>query len=344
MKIVSIVGRKDSGKTSLTVKIIEELTRRGYKVGSIKHSHHQLDMDRENTDTWRHKQAGSQTVVGIGATSYFNVCEDLDLDRLLFIMKVLNPVDFVVIEGFKRYDYPKIATTEDVVDDKTIEYVNSFKLTQEGLEKLVDKIEVQSHDIINTLYADNCGFNDANKISQEIIDGNITPEEIDQVDTFLSVDGKVIGLNKFVNNYLRETTIGMIKTLNLKQYDVDKIENVQLIIDKEISGEKFEVKNDDIELLLNEKDIPLNKFTRKFIINTIFSMVKTLKTDFNTVETLQIRINEKETVLMINEKDIPVNKFVKNILKETVHGMLKSIKTREYGVCKVKTIEINIKN
>ena len=49
MQIVSVVGRKNSGKTSLTVKIIEELKNRGYKVASIKHSHHQMEMDRENT-------------------------------------------------------------------------------------------------------------------------------------------------------------------------------------------------------------------------------------------------------------------------------------------------------
>ena len=51
MKIVSVVGRKNTGKTSLTVKIIEELTRRGYNVASIKHSHHEMEMDREHTDT-----------------------------------------------------------------------------------------------------------------------------------------------------------------------------------------------------------------------------------------------------------------------------------------------------
>lgn len=48
MKIVSVVGRKNTGKTSLTVKIIEELTRRGYNVASIKHSHHEMEMDREH--------------------------------------------------------------------------------------------------------------------------------------------------------------------------------------------------------------------------------------------------------------------------------------------------------
>ena len=111
MKIISVVGRKNSGKTSLTIKIIQELKSRGYSVSSIKHSHHQLNMDKENTDTWRHKEAGSETIVGVGATTHFNITKDLDLERLLFLIKVIDPVDFVVIEGFKRYNYPKIATT-----------------------------------------------------------------------------------------------------------------------------------------------------------------------------------------------------------------------------------------
>ena len=53
MKIVSIIGKKNTGKTSLTMKVIEELTKRGYNVASIKHSHHSIEMDKENTDTWK---------------------------------------------------------------------------------------------------------------------------------------------------------------------------------------------------------------------------------------------------------------------------------------------------
>ncbi len=71
IKIISVVGKKDTGKTSLTVKIIKELRKRSFKVATIKHSHHMLEMDRENTDTWKHKEAGSETVVGIGSRTFF---------------------------------------------------------------------------------------------------------------------------------------------------------------------------------------------------------------------------------------------------------------------------------
>ena len=342
MKIVSVVGRKNSGKTSLTVKIIQELKSRGYSVSSIKHSHHQLNMDKENTDTWRHKQAGSQTVVGVGATTHFNITKDLDLERLLFLIKVIEPVDFVVIEGFKSYNYPKIATTEDVVDEDTIKLVDSFTITDEGLKELVDEIELHSHDIIDTIYADNCGFNNPKEISKNIIDGNLTAEGIDQIDTYLSVNDKVIGLNKFVNNYLRETTVGMIKALNLKQFGIiSEIENVQLLIqenaDKEINGE-----NKQIKLLLNNINIGLNEFTQTFMINTIFSMINSLKINQDEINSLNLKISEDANSLTVNDEKIEINEFVKKILKETVNGMIKSLKTKEYGVDEIKDIEIAI--
>ena len=86
MKIVSIVGKKNTGKTSLTVKVIEELAKRGYNVASIKQSHHSIEMDKENTDTWKHKQAGANLVVGVGSTTFFNARMEMDLNRILFLL------------------------------------------------------------------------------------------------------------------------------------------------------------------------------------------------------------------------------------------------------------------
>ncbi|MDD3408788.1 MAG: molybdopterin-guanine dinucleotide biosynthesis protein B, partial [Methanobacteriaceae archaeon] len=111
MRICSVVGNKDSGKTSLTVRIIKELKKRDFKVASIKHSHHNMVMDKEGTDTFKHKEAGSETVVGIGSSTFFNTDKQLSLDRILFLIKIISESepDFVVIEGFKGYNYPKIA-------------------------------------------------------------------------------------------------------------------------------------------------------------------------------------------------------------------------------------------
>ena len=230
MKVVSVVGKKNSGKTSLTIKITKSLIKRGYKVATIKHSHHTMEMDKENTDTWKHKQAGSQVVVGIGSTTFFNVRNIIELDRLLFLIDLIDDIDFVVIEGFKKYNYPKIATSPEVVDEYTIKEVDSFKITSEEIEDLIDTIEEKSYGITNTLYLNECGYNNGDAIAKEIIKGNINTEELDSVDVSLSVDEKVVGVNEFVSDFMKQTIIGMLKTLNLKNFGAEDLNKVEILI------------------------------------------------------------------------------------------------------------------
>jgi len=61
--IVCIVGKSGSGKTTLIEKLIPELSHRGYRIGTIKHAAHRIDMDKKGKDSWRHRQAGAHTVV-----------------------------------------------------------------------------------------------------------------------------------------------------------------------------------------------------------------------------------------------------------------------------------------
>ena len=134
MRIISIVGLKNTGKTSLTGKIIKELTNRNFKVASIKHSHHRMEMDHEGTDTYKQMEAGSDFVVGIGGRTYFNINERLDLERILFLIKLMENPDFVVIEGFKAYPYAKIATCEEGIHLKSqmTSYWNWLTLLKKG--------------------------------------------------------------------------------------------------------------------------------------------------------------------------------------------------------------------
>jgi molybdopterin-guanine dinucleotide biosynthesis protein MobB len=77
--IVSIVGRSNSGKTTLIEKLIIELRRRGYRVGTIKHNSHGFDIDHEGKDSWRHKKAGAQVTV-IASPHRIAVIEDVNRD------------------------------------------------------------------------------------------------------------------------------------------------------------------------------------------------------------------------------------------------------------------------
>lgn len=342
MKIVSIVGKKNTGKTSLTVKVIEELTKRGYNVASIKHSHHTMEMDRENTDTWKHKNAGSNVVVGIGSTTFFNVRKEMDLNRLLFLIKHMDNVDFVVIEGFKRYNYPKIATSPDVVDEYTIKQVDSFTIDYKGLTELVDLIEERSHDIVNTLFANNCGYNDGEAIACDIRNGNITVDNLDGVHSYLSIDGKVVGLNRFVSDYLKQSVLGVINTLNLKDYNVEDIQDIELII----PGKSHLTPTDaNCSIQINGKDLEINAFTKDIVSNSINGMIRSLKTE-SDVKTIEIVISNIEhdqlenssIELKTNNHSVEINEFTRGILKETTYAIVNSLKIDD----EIKELKINV--
>lgn len=344
MKIVSIVGRKNTGKTSLTVKVIEELTNRGYKVASIKHSHHTMEMDRENTDTWKHKEAGSKVVVGIGSTTFFNVRQDLELNRLLYLIKHMDNIDFVVIEGFKKYNYPKIATSPDVVDEYTIKQVDSFAITSEGVSELVDLIEQRGHDIVDTLFANNCGFNNGEVIAKEIREGNLKVEDLDKVNSYLSIDNKVVGLNRFVSDYLKKTVLGIISTLNLEEYDVEDIEKIELLINNniEISSPNF-LKCD---VLINAQEIETNNKEKEIISNSVKAMINSIKTK-GEIKTISIEITNIENnevinspiTLKTNDNPVIINEFTQGIIKETTFAIMNSVYDGKINEIKI-TVEV----
>ena len=230
MRIISIVGLKNTGKTSLTGKIIKELTNRDFRVASIKHSHHQMEMDHEGTDTYKQMEAGSDFVVGIGGRTYFNINERLDLERILFLIKLIENPDFVVIEGFKAYPYAKIATCEEVKDEYTIRVVNSFEITDEELLELVDLVEERSYDILETLFVSECGYNDASLIGQAFAQGKMDYNPETQAEVNLAIDGVNIGLNRFVSDYLKQTILGVLAPLKIKEYGVENFDDIDITI------------------------------------------------------------------------------------------------------------------
>ena len=330
MKIASIVGKKNTGKTSLTVKVIEELTKRGYNVASIKHSHHSIEMDKENTDTWKHKQAGSNLVVGVGSTTFFNVKAEYDLNRILYLLKHFDNFDFVIIEGYKSYNYPKIITSPEVRDEYTIKEVDSFSIDDEGVSELADIIEKRGHDIVDTLFANNCGFNDGKAIAEEIRNEHLSVDELDTIHSYLSIDNKVVGLNRFVSDYLKQNILGVIGTLNLDDYDVENINKVELLIPDTKTTSKIDKKT---TILINDKNLMINKFTNDLITNSINAMVNSLKTEDN-VKNIDIEIsnihnknlNDANITLRTDNNPVDINKFTSGILKETIFAVINTLK------------------
>lgn len=343
MKIVSVVGKKNTGKTSLTVKIIDELTKRGYNVASIKHSHHSIEMDKENTDTWKHKQAGANLVVGVGSTTFFNARTEMDLNRILFLIKHFDTFDFVVIEGYKSYNYPKIITSPNVRDEYTIAEVDSFTIDEEGVSRLADLIEQRGHDIVDTLFANNCGFNNGETIASEIRNGNLIVDDLDDVHSYLSIDGHVVGLNRFVSDFLKQSVVGVISTLNLDDYDVENITNIELIVPQE------EIPINPIyaecSVLINGKPLEMNRFSKKIVSNSIKAMINSIKTEDN-VKTIDVEITniedgqmkDAEITLKTNGNEVEINDFTSGILKETIFAVVTSLDTDD----EISQMKINV--
>jgi molybdopterin-guanine dinucleotide biosynthesis protein B len=107
--ILSIVGRSNTGKTTLIEKLIPELTRRGYRVATIKHNIHGFDIDHEGKDSWRHKKAGACMTV-IASPHRVAVIEDSDRDYELAELRdrYIRNADIILSEGFKVNPHPKI--------------------------------------------------------------------------------------------------------------------------------------------------------------------------------------------------------------------------------------------
>jgi molybdopterin-guanine dinucleotide biosynthesis protein B len=106
--VVSLVGKSGVGKTTVLVRIIREMKRRGHKVGTVKHDTHGFDIDKPGKDSWRHAQAGSDVVVISGPRKMALVRQLASEMPLEEIVGLMGGVDIVITEGYKRGDKPKI--------------------------------------------------------------------------------------------------------------------------------------------------------------------------------------------------------------------------------------------
>ncbi|MBT3362754.1 MAG: molybdopterin-guanine dinucleotide biosynthesis protein B [Chloroflexi bacterium] len=137
---VCIVGRSGSGKTTLILELIPEFKKRGYRLATVKHTHHEVDMDIQGKDTWRYAQAGSDAVV-ISSANNVAYIEKADHDYSLeeTLQLITGDFDFVLVEGFKWSNAPKIAVHRDGLVDGLI-------------CKSEDLIAIASDEVLDTPY------------------------------------------------------------------------------------------------------------------------------------------------------------------------------------------------
>lgn len=107
-KLIAFVGKSGSGKTTLVEKLIGKLSQTGLRVGAVKRSHHEVDIDREGKDSWRFRNAGANPTI-IASDHFMGYMEKLEkpLDMNLITSQFAGKTDIVLIEGFKNESIPR---------------------------------------------------------------------------------------------------------------------------------------------------------------------------------------------------------------------------------------------
>ena len=120
--MVSIVGRKHSGKTTLVVRLVAELVRRGHRVMTIKHGSHTFNLDPAATDTYRHYQEGNAAKVVMIAPDKFALVERWsdEMRPEEVAARHMADADLVVCEGFTRLALPKIEIFRRAAHEKPL--------------------------------------------------------------------------------------------------------------------------------------------------------------------------------------------------------------------------------
>jgi molybdopterin-guanine dinucleotide biosynthesis protein B len=208
--IISIVGKSDSGKTTLIEKLVPELTRRGYRIATVKHDVHGFEVDREGKDSWRHKQAGAYTVV-IASPNKVALIRDVERDLTLAEIrdKFIQDVDLLLSEGYKKDVQPKIEIFRKEKHKKLL-------CTQE--DHLVAIVSNKSFNVGVPCF----DLDDMKGLAEFIEKRFLTLEKEEGVT--LKVDGKAIPMNRFVRGFLTNTIKGMMASLKgcgtAKQIDI----------------------------------------------------------------------------------------------------------------------------
>ncbi|OPX86487.1 MAG: Molybdopterin-guanine dinucleotide biosynthesis adapter protein [Pelotomaculum sp. PtaB.Bin104] len=118
--VIGLAGFSNSGKTTFLEKLIAELKSRDYRIGVIKHTHHQVEFDRPGKDTWRHARAGAEVVAlatpgGVSLVRSFESDPGPDA-----VISMISGVDLIIIEGYKRGNWPKIEIYRQGITERPV--------------------------------------------------------------------------------------------------------------------------------------------------------------------------------------------------------------------------------
>ena len=214
MPVVSIVGQGKSGKTTLIEKLIPEFKSRGYRVATVKHTHQELELDTPGKDSWRYAQVGSDAVF-INTPRNLALIESLAQDASIKDIVRLMGADFdlLIVEGFHDAHVPKIEVHRK-------ETGKELRCKPEELRAIVtdEKLSVDLPQF---------NLDDASGIA-DFIEAKIVGKRNDE--TSLFVNGEPVTLNRFAQDIVAGSILGMVSTLK----GIGEIKSIEVSFRKKV--------------------------------------------------------------------------------------------------------------
>ncbi|MFA5367165.1 MAG: molybdopterin-guanine dinucleotide biosynthesis protein B [Dehalococcoidia bacterium] len=214
LPVVSIVGQGKSGKTTLIEKLIPEFKSRGYRVATVKHTHQELELDTPGKDSWRYAQVGSDAVF-ISTPRNLALIESLAQDASIKDIVRLMGADFdlLIVEGFHDAHVPKIEVHRK-------ETGKELRCKPEELRAIVtdEKLSVDLPQF---------NLDDASGIA-DFIEAKIVGKRNDE--TSLFVNGEPVTLNRFAQDIVAGSILGMVSTLK----GIGEIKSIEVSFRKKV--------------------------------------------------------------------------------------------------------------
>ena len=126
MKIINIVGWSGSGKTTLVIKLINEIKNRKKSISTMKHAHHDFDIDQPGKDSYKHREAGAEEVL-ISSGKRWALMSENNIgseSNLIYLITKMKPVDVLIIEGWKYSNLKKIEVYRPEIGKPRITNIN----------------------------------------------------------------------------------------------------------------------------------------------------------------------------------------------------------------------------
>lgn len=216
MSIVAVVGSKQSGKTTAIETLVQGLTKRGYRIATVKHiPEADFTIDTEGKDTWRHARAGASTVVSV-APNELAIIKKVDTTKYGLsevIRNVEDHVDIIILEGFRKLIEQNSGVPKIVAAKTTNEILEASKRCKPILS-FVGPISTTETAKLNIPYID--VLKDPERLV-DLVDkklaASVEKRRKRREYIRIQVDGRLLPLKPFVQKIMRNTILAMVSTL-----------------------------------------------------------------------------------------------------------------------------------